>query len=66
MKDFINKAEVQELWTVNGKKPSITTLWTYQKRGIIPTPVKHCQINLYPKEEVIRLRDEYFKQKRSK
>lgn len=66
MKDFINKAEVQELWTVNGHRPSIQTLWVYQKTGLIPPPVKHCRMNLYPKKEVIRLRDEYFKQKRSK
>ena len=52
MGEYITLDEVKKLWTIPGKKPpSTTTIWARRRAGLD---------NLYKKDDVIRMRDEYF------
>lgn len=60
MGEYITLNEVKKLWTIPGKKPpSTTTIWARRRAGLIPQPKLVGRDNLYKREEVIRMRDEY-------
>lgn len=60
MNEYINLEQVKQLWTLPGKPPpSTTTIWHRRRKGLIPEPKLVGRDNLYKKDEVIRLRDEY-------
>lgn len=60
MNEFITLEQVKELWTLPGKKPpSTTTIWHRRQAGLIPKPRLVGRDNLFKRDEVIRLRDEY-------
>lgn len=54
---------VRDLWTINGKRPSATTIWRYRKEGLVPKPIAHGSRNLFEVEKVIEYRDRYFQNK---
>ncbi|MBQ9601165.1 MAG: hypothetical protein IJR46_04060 [Neisseriaceae bacterium] len=57
---LISKKQVKELWALppNNKMPSDSTIWHYTNQGKIPKPIRIGHINLYKREEVIRLRNQ--------
>ena len=60
MGEYITLYEVKKLRTIPGKKPpSTTTIWARRRAGLIPQPKLVGRDNLYTREEVIRMRDEY-------
>lgn len=60
MNEFITLEQVKELWTLPGKKPpSTTTIWHRRRAGLIPKLRLVGRDNLFKRDEVIRLRDEY-------
>lgn len=59
---LITKQQLKELWQLpDGKLPVDSTIWKRTKDGVIPRPVNRIgRENLYNKQEVIRLRNEYW------
>lgn len=63
---LISKKQIIELWTLPDRKPpSETTIWRLTQSGLIPKPIKIGNVNLYNKEEALRLREEAIKSKLS-
>ncbi|WP_373747214.1 hypothetical protein [Neisseria dentiae] len=60
MNEFITLQQVKELWALPGKPlPSTATIWRRRRMGLIPAPKLVGRDNLFRRDEVIRLRDEY-------
>ena len=60
MNDSITLEEVKRIWTIPGKKPpSTATIWHRRRAGLIPQPKLVGRDNLYLREEVLRMRDEF-------
>lgn len=59
MNKLIPKTEVAKIWTLPGKKaPCDATIWRYTREGKIPQPRLIGRTNLYPLDEVVRLRNQ--------
>lgn len=62
MNEYITLDQVKELWTIPGKKPpSTATIWNRRRAGLIPQPKLVGRDNLYKRDEVLKMRDEYLK-----
>lgn len=58
MNNICTTQDVIKLWQLpNRKPPSITTIWRYTQQGLIPKPRKVGNVNLYNRDEVIKLRN---------
>ena len=62
MNEYITLEQVKELWTIPGKKqPSTATIWHRRRAGLIPQPKLVGRDNLYKREDVVRMRDEFLR-----
>ena len=60
MNEYITLQQVKDLWTLPGKKPpSTTTIWHRRRAGLIPAPKLVGRDNLFKRDDVIKLREEY-------
>jgi hypothetical protein len=60
MNEYITLEEVKRIWTIPGKNPpSTATIWHRRRAGLIPQPKLVGRDNLYKREDVLRMRDEF-------